>query len=168
MLELWWLGQAGFRLHDPRSGVRVFCDPFLTPDEFRRWQAPIDPAALAREADMVLVSHQHIDHFDQPALRAAATAEGSHFTLVLPRPLVSDALALGLAADRVVGAQPGDSLAIDGVNVWPVPASHGVDVVDAYNFGETLSDGLVRYLGFVVEIGGVRVYHAGDCIPYAG
>jgi len=26
----------------------------------------------------------------------------------------------------------------------------------------------VRYLGYVVEIGGVRAYHAGDCSPYPG
>jgi L-ascorbate metabolism protein UlaG (beta-lactamase superfamily) len=168
MVELWWLGQSGFRLRDPETGAIVFCDPFLTPDEFRAWQAPIDPTALAREADVVLVSHQHVDHFDQPALRTAASADGSHFTLVLPRPLVSDALSLGFQAQRVVGAQPDALVQANGVNVWPVAASHGVDVADAYNAGEALSDGQVRYLGFVVEIGGARVYHAGDCIPYVG
>ncbi len=47
-------------------------------------------------------------------------------------------------------------------------ACHGVNVSDAYNFGEALSGGLVRYLGYVVEIGGVRVHHAGDTIPYEG
>jgi L-ascorbate metabolism protein UlaG (beta-lactamase superfamily) len=94
--------------------------------------------------------------------------EGSHFTLVLPRPLVADALALGFDAARVVGAQPDTQVSAQGVHIWPVAASHGVDVADAYNFGEALSDGLVRYLGYVVELGGVRIYHAGDCIPYTG
>jgi L-ascorbate metabolism protein UlaG (beta-lactamase superfamily) len=168
MLELWWLGQSGFRLRDPERGARVFCDPFLTSDEFRAWQAPINPAGLASEADVVLVSHEHVDHFDQPALRAAAGAEGSRFALVLPRPLVADALRLGFQAQRVIGAQPEEPVEANGVKIWPVPASHGVDVADAYNFGEALSDGLVRYLGYVIEIGGARVYHAGDCIPYPG
>ena len=54
------------------------------------------------------------------------------------------------------------------MRIEPVPACHGVEVADAYNFGEQLSDGLVRYLGYVCELGGVRVYHAGDCIPYPG
>ena len=168
MIELWWLGQSGFRLRDPAGGPRVFCDPFLSIGDARAWQAPLDAADLAREADVVLVSHQHVDHFDQPTLRAAAATPGSHFTLVVPRPLVPNALGLGFAAERVVGAEPGAHLSASGVSIWPVPACHGVDAADAYNFGEALSDGLVRYLGYVVEIGGVRVYHAGDCIPYAG
>jgi L-ascorbate metabolism protein UlaG (beta-lactamase superfamily) len=43
-----------------------------------------------------------------------------------------------------------------------------VNVSDAYTFGEELSHGRVRYLGYVVELGGERLYHAGDCIPYEG
>jgi L-ascorbate metabolism protein UlaG (beta-lactamase superfamily) len=41
-------------------------------------------------------------------------------------------------------------------------------MADAYGFGEQLSGGLVRFLGYVVELGGVRVYHAGDTIHYDG
>lgn len=76
------------------------------------------------------------------------------------------ALDLGIPRDRVIGAQPREPLELGGVRVNPVPAKHGVDMSDAYTFGEQLSGGLVRYLGYVIELGGVRAYHAGDCIPY--
>ena len=169
MIELWWLGQAGFRLRDPAGGPTVFCDPFLSVREDRSWQAPLDPVQLAQQADVVLVSHEHIDHLDRPALEAAASAEGSHFTLVLPRPLVAEAEALGFSPARIVGAQPDEAVHLPGgLTVHPVPARHGVDVADAYTFGEELSNGLVRYLGYVVTIGNTRVYHAGDCSPYPG
>jgi L-ascorbate metabolism protein UlaG (beta-lactamase superfamily) len=168
VLELWWLGQAGFRLRDPLGGATVFCDPFLSARDDRSWQAPIDAAHLARQADMVLVSHEHVDHFDRPALADAATAPRSQFRLVVPRPLVHEAQALGFAEDRIFGAQPDEAIQHEGINVHPVPARHGVDVSDSYTFGEELSAGLVRYLGYVVELGGVRVYHAGDCMPYPG
>lgn len=164
-IELWWLGQAGFRLRDPAGGPNVFCDPFLTPRDDRSWQSPLDATGLAQQAEVVLVSHEHIDHLDRPTLQAAAHG---HFTLVLPAPLVDDAIALGLARERVIGAQPGKSLEINGVHIEPLRARHGVNVADAYTFGEELSGGLVRYLGYVVEIGGTRLYHAGDCIPYEG
>lgn len=164
-VELWWLGQSGFRVRDPDGGPTVFLDPFLLARDDRSWQAPVSPADLAA-ADLVLASHEHVDHFDRPALQAAAAVAGSRFTLVLPSPLVEDALALGLPAERVVGAQPGEPIDLHGVRIHPVPARHGVNVADSYNFGEQLSNGLVRYLGYVVEIGGVRLYHAGDCIPY--
>lgn len=165
-VELWWLGQAGFRLRDPVGGPTVFCDPFLEVRDDRSWQAPVDPVTLAA-ADLVLASHEHIDHLDRPSLKDAARQPGSRFTLVVPAPL-SDVLPreLGLPAERVIGAQPDQPILRAGVRIMPVPARHGVNVDDAYTFGEELSGGLVRYLGYVVELGGVRVYHAGDCIPY--
>jgi L-ascorbate metabolism protein UlaG (beta-lactamase superfamily) len=39
-------------------------------------------------------------------------------------------------------------------------------VADAYSFG--LVPGEYRFLGYVIELGGVRVYHAGDTIRYDG
>ena len=165
-LELWWLGQAGFRLRDPAGGPVVFVDPFLTSRPDRAWQAPVGPEALA-QADLVLSTHEHVDHLDRPSLKQAASEPGARFTLVVPRPLVDTAVAdTGLPPQRVVGAQPGESLDLAGVHIHPVPACHGVNVADAYTFGTELSDGLVRYLGYVVELGGVRAYHAGDSIPY--
>jgi L-ascorbate 6-phosphate lactonase len=167
-LELWWLGQAGFRLRDLADGQTVFCDPFLTKGEDRSWQAPMDAAELA-QADVVLVSHEHIDHLDRPALRAAAADPGSRFTLMLPAPLVSDVLSdLQLPANRVCGVQPGQVIEHQRVRVHIVASRHGLNVSDAYNFGEQLSGGLVRYCGYVVELGGARIYHSGDCVPYAG
>jgi L-ascorbate 6-phosphate lactonase len=169
-VELWWLGQAGFRLRDSVGGPTVFCDPFLTPSDRRAWQAPVDAGALA-QADLVLVSHEHTDHLDRPALKAAAAQPGSRFCLVVPGPLVAElASELGLPADRIVGAQPDEPIKRGGVRIHPVPACHGINASDAYTFGDGVSDanGLVRFLGYVVELGGVRVYHAGDCIPYPG
>ena len=49
-----------------------------------------------------------------------------------------------------------------------MPARHGVNVPTPTPSANSCPNGLVRYLGYVVELGGVRVYHAGDCIPYAG
>jgi L-ascorbate metabolism protein UlaG (beta-lactamase superfamily) len=168
-LELWWLGQSGFRLRDPSGGPLVFVDPYLTPRDDRAWQAPITPSVLAQEADLVLVSHEHTDHLDRPSLKQAAEAPGSRFRLVVPSPLVDQvSTELGLPRERIIGAQPGQTLQVlDGVTVRPVPARHGVNVADAYTFGEELSGGLVRYLGYVVDLNGARAYHAGDCIPYA-
>jgi L-ascorbate 6-phosphate lactonase len=74
----------------------------------------------------------------------------------------------GVAADRVVGVQPGDDLELAGLRIRPVPAMHGVTMDDAYGFGEQLSGGLTRFLGFVLDSVGVRVYHAGDTIHFEG
>jgi L-ascorbate 6-phosphate lactonase len=164
-LELWWLGQSGFRARALDGGPTVFLDPFLAARADRSWQAPIEPLELAA-ADFVLCSHEHTDHFDRPSLQVAGAVPGSRFTLVLPRPLLQDALDLGLPPRRVIGAQPGEPIQREGIRIDPVPARHGVNVSDAYSFGTELANGLVRYLGYVIELGGARLYHAGDCIPY--
>jgi L-ascorbate 6-phosphate lactonase len=167
-LELWWLGQSGFRLRDRAGGPIVFCDPFISAHDARTWQSPVNAQQLS-QADLILVSHEHIDHLDRPALKAAANTPGARFSLVVPRPLVDDVQhELAISAERIVGAQPDEPLDLAGVHVHPVAARHGVNVSDAYTFGTELSNGLVRYLGYVVELGGVRAYHAGDCSPYPG
>lgn len=173
-VEFWWLGQAGFRLRDlSGSGPVVFVDPFLVANPNRSWEAPLTAEQLAEQADVVLCTHGHGDHFDRQSLKTAAAVLGARFTVIVPTPLAPEAIELGIPEDRVVGAQPGSPWSVPGLRVNPVPARHGVNVSDAYNFGEQLSDGQVRYLGYVMkfggesdERGGVRVYHAGDCIPY--
>ncbi len=166
-MELWWIGQSGFRLRDPDTNTTIFVDPFLSAHEGRTWQAPVGPDALAR-ADVVLCTHEHIDHFDQPALKAANEMGNARFTLVVPKPIVAQALELGIPRERIIGAQPGQVLELGSVRVHPVPASHGINVSDAYDFGKQLSNGFVRYLGYVIELGRVRAYHAGETIPYTG
>ncbi len=166
-IELWWLGQSGFRLRDLDSGRILFIDPFLSEYEGRIYPAPITPDALA-PADIVLCTHEHDDHLDRPALQAAIAQPGSSFTLLVPQPIVDQALELGMPPQRVVGAQPDDPIEFAEVHILPVPARHGVNASDAYTFGEELSKGLVRYLGYVLTLGGVRIYHAGDTLPYEG
>jgi L-ascorbate metabolism protein UlaG (beta-lactamase superfamily) len=72
----------------------------------------------------------------------------------------------GVPGDRVLGVQPGETHEIAGLTIRPVPARHGVTMDDAYGFGEALSGGLVRFLGYVVQADGVRLYHAGDTIHF--
>jgi L-ascorbate metabolism protein UlaG (beta-lactamase superfamily) len=96
---------------------------------------------------------------------AVATASG-HARVVVPRPVVEQAIAAGVPADRVVGAVPDEPVTSLAAPVFPLPARHGVDVADAYTFGLTEGEG--RYLGYVVELGGARIYHAGDTIWWPG
>ncbi len=158
-----WLGQSGFHLS--ANGVTVVVDAFLSPWEGRLYDPPITPDQLGN-VDVVLCTHEHIDHLDLPTVRALAQRLPSA-VVVLPAPVVPMALEAGIPERQVLGAQPGtDPLPGLPVPVYAVPARHGVEVADAYTFGTELSDGQVRYLGYVVELGGARVYHAGDTITW--
>jgi len=159
-----WLGQAGFIL---RSGATTaLLDPFLSPYEGRVYESGLAPAQAAG-VDVVLCTHEHVDHFDAESAPAiAAASPGAVF--VVPTPIVDMVTEAGIAPDRVVGLQPGDVAGIAGLSIRAVPAMHGVTMEDAYGFGESLSGGLVRFLGYVVDAGDVRLYHAGDTIHFQG
>jgi L-ascorbate 6-phosphate lactonase len=157
-----WFGQASFAARG--AGVTVLFDPFLSPYDGRLHDSPLTPQE-AVGVDVVLCSHEHVDHLDVPSIGAiAAASPGAMF--VVPSPIVDMVTEAGVSAGRVVGMQPGDPIDVGGLTVRAVPACHGVTMEDAYGFGESLSDGLIRFVGFVVDLGGVRIYHAGDTIHY--
>jgi len=162
LLGIVWLGQASVALAG--SGRIVLIDPFLSPHPDRLVPPMVAPEELA-SVDLVLVTHGHWDHLDGPTCAAIArVAPGARFAC--PQPIVDQFGALGINRERVQGMRPGQAEVFADVTVWPIAAMHGLHAADAYGFGEV--DGVPRFLGYVVELAGVRLYHAGDTIAYAG
>lgn len=163
-VALWWLGQAGFAVR--AAGLVVLLDPFLAPMAERLYPPAFDPEDAAG-IDLVACSHEHYDHLDLASLPAIARAS-PQARFIVPRPLVDAVAAAGVPRARLIGAQPGEAIRLDGVTVHPVPARHGVGMLDAYSFGTELSGGLYRYLGYVLDDGCLRLYHAGDTVVFPG
>ena len=160
--SLTWYGQAGFRLAAGDS--RVLIDPFLTGRPDRRYRPPAAAADFA-DVTLVLCTHEHVDHLDLPFLREFC-AVNSAAPIVVPLPVVEVAAAGGIDRARLAGAVPGEELHDRDVTVHPVPALHGIggDEPVVYEFAP--DGGPVRFLGYVLEIGGIRFYHSGDCLVY--
>ena len=163
-VALWWLGQSGFGLRSHAATLLV--DPFLAHHPDRLVPPPCRPEQVGG-LDAVAVTHDHLDHLDEESLPSLAKASPDAL-LVVPEPLVGRVAALGIPAERVAGVQPDRPLELDRLTIHPIPACHGDDPRDGYGFGQERSEGLYRYLGYVFDLGGVRVYHAGDTIPYDG
>ncbi len=157
------LGQSGFALRG--DGTTLLVDPLLSAraDQLAPPAAgPEDLGAL----DAVIATHEHRDHLDLavwPQLAAASPAAW----FVVPEPLAGRVSAT-VPAGRVIGASVGRRIEVGAARIDPVPARHGVHVADAYAFGQELSNGSHRYLGYVIELAGMRLYHAGDTIGYEG
>lgn len=157
-----WFGQSSFAIR--ANDCLLLIDPFLS-DHPERVVPPPFSGHQATDVDAVLCTHEHLDHFDAAAVKDIAAAS-PQARIVVPRPMVPLVTQLGIETSRVVGAQPGDTIRFDGVTVEPVPAMHGQEVEDAYTFGQPQSDGLYRFLGYIIESGGTRLYHAGDTVVY--
>ncbi len=156
------LGQASVALAG--GGRLVLIDPFLSPHPDRLVPPPITPNELTM-VDLVLVTHEHWDHLDGAACAGIAAAAPMAL-FACPEPVMPQLVAAGVPKGRVRGVRPGCAYELAGVTVWPVAAKHGLHTADAYSFGEV--NGVPRFLGYVVDFGGVRLYHAGDTIAYEG
>jgi L-ascorbate metabolism protein UlaG (beta-lactamase superfamily) len=167
-VALHWLGQAGFAL---RTGSRLLLiDPYLSDSlatkyrgtEFphvRMMPAPVAASELGG-VDAVLCTHRHSDHMDSETLGPLAVGNPS-CRFVVPRAHRVHAVSLGLAAANIVGLNAGDRVDLGmGISVEAVPSAH--ETLATNERGENL------YLGYVLRIGGLTLYHSGDCVPYDG
>jgi L-ascorbate metabolism protein UlaG (beta-lactamase superfamily) len=153
-----WYGQAGFRIEGGDS--RVLIDPFMSERDNRRYP-PVAASADFADITLALCTHEHIDHMDMGFLPAFA-AVNSDAKIVVPAPVTDLAVSGGLDRGRLIGAVPGEVFGDRDVTVHPLPALHGLggDEPVSYEF----LDG--RFLGYLLHIGGVRVFHAGDGLVY--
>jgi L-ascorbate metabolism protein UlaG (beta-lactamase superfamily) len=168
LLHVWWLGQSGFLLaHD---GRHLLLDPYLSDSLTRKYAgsdtpherlAPIvvEPGALDFVA-AVTASHHHTDHLD-PGTLAPLLAAAPQARLVAPAAHRELALARAeIDGERLVTLDDGEAVVVEGFEIAAVPAAH-----------ETLARdeaGRLLHLGYVVRAGALRIYHAGDTVPYDG
>ena len=164
-ITLWWLGQAGFVVKG--GGATVVLDAYLSDDRGvgRRYAPPIAPEDVT-DADLLLGTHDHLDHIDPEGLAAMAAAS-PQAAVVVPAPAVRRVVELGIPPERVRGAEVDVSLESGGVRIVPIPAAHAPSTEQAYGFHR---DELGRYpfLGYALELGGVRLCHVGDSLVYEG
>ncbi|WAH38033.1 MBL fold metallo-hydrolase [Alicyclobacillus dauci] len=167
-VALWNLGQAGVLLKgESRDGGKqlptIVIDPYLTRaietnqpgTEFvREYDAPLAPEDLAGVA-MVLLTHHHDDHLDLSTIGPLHKASpGTRF--IIPAPHVGMLRDIGISDDAIILAHAGQTIHTGDVEILPVAAAH-----TEY---ETDSSGDHLYLGYVVSMNGIRVYHSGDTI----
>jgi L-ascorbate 6-phosphate lactonase len=152
-LVVTWLGQASFRFEVGER--RILVDPFFAEHEARTHPPPpVDEYGAG--IDWLLVTHEHLDHLDPYSLReVAARSEG--LTIVAPAPL--EPLVREACPDATfAGVGRGVRLELRGAgSLTVVPAVHAREPADGYADDP-------RFVGYVLELAGVSLYHAGDTI----
>ena len=167
--RLYWLGQAGFVIEG--NGRRLAIDPYLSNtlaakyagsaySHERMTPPPVNSHELG-EVDFVLCTHHHTDHMDPGTLLPLARRV-PNVRFIVPAASLALARERTAAADsQLIGLDAGDSLDLcQGVSVRATRAAHETIERD--------ERGRCRYLGYVIDCGGAKIFHSGDCAPFDG
>jgi len=118
----------------------------------------IDPYQLPKadyeKADIILATHEHFDHLSLEDIKKVMTGESSLVTIASAKSQVGS-----LKVKEVHYLSPGQEIETQGVKI---------KAVAAYNINKFRSPGKVFHpkeegkVGFILELDGIKIYHAGD------
>ena len=134
-MNLTWIGHSAVRIVSSRA--TLYLDPFISENPAARMEVD-----SIKEADIVLVTHDHSDHIGDSFKICKTTGA----TLVSTFEIAQAAAAEGINAEMM---NVGGTVTVKGVKISMVPALHTGDL------GGTA-------IGFILEIDGQTLYFAGD------
>jgi len=129
-----WLGHDSFRIDGDE--MVIYIDPYKIAD--------------GPKADLILITHDHSDHAsaeDVAKIRRSDTV------------IVTVPAAAAKFSGQIRTVKPGDKVDIKGISIEAVPA---------YNTNKFRSPGVpfhpreAGYVGYILTVKGIRIYHAGD------
>lgn len=163
-----WLGQAGFALR--YDDLRIFLDPYLSDYLEKKYRgthqsherlmaAPIQWQEVEK-LDWVICTHQHSDHMDPEALPVLAS-ESPACRFIIPKASQEHLLNLGVPNEQIAGIDAAEKILLSSTcSVEAIPSAH--EALEKNERGE------YRYLGYIIRLGSIVLYHSGDTIPYLG
>lgn len=106
----------------------------------------IDPyeVTAGAKADYILITHEHYDHFDPESIATLRKIN----TVILGPKSVTDQL-----DEMAIPLVPGETQTIGGLTITAVAA---------YNTNKKFHPKDEAKLGFIIQLDGCRIYHAGD------
>ncbi len=123
---------------ESRRGTVIYVDPYGFEAE-------------PHDADLILVTHTHFDHFSPEDI---ARVRKPSTMFVMPATAVDEFIDAGFASEQAVFLAPHEQ-------AMPMPGIE-VETVPAYNANKRFHPKGNAWLGYVVKVDGVRVYVAGD------
>lgn len=149
-IALWYTGGAGYIVKTPKS--TIYIDPFCGPsiDEEGRWTRmiapPFDPSKVGT-CDLILSTHEHLDHCDPKTLGPMLASTGA--TLAGPSSSTATAAGFGWPSDRLRALTWRQSMVVGDVRITAVKS------VDPMAKGCN---------GYVLESEGVTFVNMGDSL----
>jgi L-ascorbate metabolism protein UlaG (beta-lactamase superfamily) len=127
--------QSSIRIQD--SGKTIYIDPFCMNEE-------------PKNADYILITHDHYDHFSPEDIAKVATG---NTILIVPEKMEEKAQEVASLVGSILTVKPGVHREVEGLEFETVPA---------YNLLKPFHPKNAEWVGYVLRIDGKRIYIAGD------
>ena len=146
-MKLTWLGQAGFKITTEKTTLLI--DPYFSDSAASvacHRKQPVDPSVWDIDPDLILITHDHIDHNDKETLEHFIN-ENTERTVLSPKSVRKSLLGYK-GKHNLVEVSSGVVWTYRDVTVTTVSAKHSDEFA----------------VGFIIESEGKRIYHTGDTL----
>ena len=129
-----WYGQSAFRIEDSKK--QIYIDPFKLPD------------SIDTKADLILITHGHMDHFSPDDIEKIRTPN----TIIITTQDVAEKLKGNKG--NIFTLKPDQTIESGNIKISAVPA---------YNIEKKYHPKTNNWVGFIIHLSnGLTIYHAGD------
>jgi len=132
-ITLEFLGHSGFLIK--QRGRNIIIDPYNTSDNIEK-------------ADLILITHSHFDHC---SIKDIEKLSNQGTTIVVPADAQSKINKIQNVEMQII--EPGDELDLKNIKVEAIPA---------YNVDKEFHPKREGWLGYLIKLDEVIIYHAGD------
>lgn len=113
----------------------------------------IDPFKIEKnynDADIVFITHDHYDHYSEEDIGKVIN---ENTIIIIPEELLTKLLRKGINKNAIITVEPNEKYMVQGIKFETIPA---------YNTNKTFHPKENGWVGYIIEIKGVRYYIAGD------
>jgi len=113
----------------------------------------IDPFKIDKDyedADLIFITHDHYDHYSEDDIDKVKKDET---VFIVPEELLTKLLVKGYNKNNIITVEPNMQYMVEGIKFETIPA---------YNMDKQFHPKENEWVGYIIEIKGIRYYIAGD------
>ena len=115
----------------------IYIDPFKIEEDYH-------------DADLIFITHDHFDHYSEIDIDKV---RNENTVIIVPEELLVKVLKQGFRQDYIITVDPGDIEMVSGIRF---------EAIASYNIDKQFHPKENAWVGYIIEVGGIRYYIAGD------